>query len=237
MNKNIKVLLAEDEPTLAAIISDTLSELGFTVSTAYDGEEALAVFSTARPDVIVADVMMPRMDGFEMLKRLRRSGHQTPVLFLTARSSVNDVVRGFESGANDYLKKPFSMQELIVRIKALAGRAYVDTDKPSDQKRPERIHISSYVFSPVAQTLTFADGTTTELSHRESEILYRLSNGTGHVVETRQLLIELWGDDSYFNTRSLHVFITKLRHRLRRDPSIRIINVRGTGYKMICGSI
>lgn len=234
MNKNIKVLLAEDEPTLASIISDTLSEQGFTVSTAHDGEEALDIFSAARPDVVVADVMMPRMDGFEMLKRLRRRGCQTPVLFLTARSSVSDVVRGFESGANDYLKKPFSMQELIVRIRALAGRVCPDAGCRADLERPEHMHIGGYVFSPVAQTLTFADGSTTELSHRESEILYRLSTGTGQVVETRQLLIELWGDDSYFNTRSLHVFITKLRHRLRHDHSIRIINVRGIGYKMVC---
>ena len=125
----IKVLLVEDEPTLACIIRDTLSEQGFSVRMACDGEEALPLIDTSCPDVIVADVMMPRMDGFEMLKRMRRNGNQTPVLLLTARSAVSDVVEGFELGANDYLRKPFSMQELIVRIKALAGRAHVAADK------------------------------------------------------------------------------------------------------------
>lgn len=230
----IKVLLVEDEPTLACIIRDTLSEQGFSVRMACDGEEALPLIDASCPDVIVADVMMPRMDGFEMLKRMRRNGNQTPVLLLTARSAVSDVVEGFELGANDYLRKPFSMQELIVRIKALAGRAHVAADKIAGRQHSEQIRIGDYLFAPLPQTLTYADGTTVELSHRESEILHRLCSDTGRVVETRSLLVELWGNDNYFNTRSLHVFITKLRHHLRRDSSIRIINVRGIGYKMVC---
>lgn len=230
----IKVLLVEDEPTLACIIRDTLSEQGFSVRMACDGEEALPLIDASCPDVIVADVMMPRMDGFEMLKRMRRNGNQTPVLLLTARSAVSDVVEGFELGANDYLRKPFSMQELIVRIKALAGRAYVAADKTAGRQHSEQIRIGDYLFAHLPQTLTHADGTTVELSHRESEILHRLCSDTGRVVETRSLLVELWGNDNYFNTRSLHVFITKLRHHLRRDSSIRIINVRGIGYKMVC---
>lgn len=230
----IKVLLVEDEPTLACIIRDTLSEQGFSVRMACDGEEALPLIDASCLDVIVADVMMPRMDGFEMLKRMRRNGNQTPVLLLTARSAVSDVVEGFELGANDYLRKPFSMQELIVRIKALAGRAHVAADKTAGRQHSEQIRIGDYLFAPLPQTLTHADGTTVELSHRESEILHRLCSDTGRVVETRSLLIELWGNDNYFNTRSLHVFITKLRHHLRRDSSIRIINVRGIGYKMVC---
>ena len=120
----IKVLLVEDEETLAMIIKDTLEGQNFTIHTAADGEEGLRRFFDLRPDVLVADVMMPRMDGFEMVRRIRQTDKHTPVLFLTARSAINDVVEGFELGANDYLKKPFGMQELIIRIKALAGRPY-----------------------------------------------------------------------------------------------------------------
>ena len=122
--EKIHVLLVEDEQTLAMIIKDTLEEQDFIITTAGDGEEGLRKFFEQKPDVLVADVMMPRMDGFEMVRHIRQTDKRTPVLFLTARSSINDVVEGFELGANDYLKKPFGMQELIVRIKALVGKAF-----------------------------------------------------------------------------------------------------------------
>ena len=125
----IKVLLVEDEQTLAMIIKDTLEGQNFIIHTAADGEEGLRMFFDLRPDVLVADVMMPRMDGFEMVRHIRQTDKRTPVLFLTARSSINDVVEGFELGANDYLKKPFGMQELIVRIKALVGKAFTFSDR------------------------------------------------------------------------------------------------------------
>lgn len=131
----IKVLLVEDEETLAMIIKDTLEGQNFIINTATDGEEGLRLFFDLRPDVLVADVMMPRMDGFEMVRRIRQTDKYTPVLFLTARSAINDVVEGFELGANDYLKKPFGMQELIVRIKALAGKAFNFTEST-----PQRNH-------------------------------------------------------------------------------------------------
>lgn len=170
MSKNdITVLLVEDELTLAMIIKDTLEENGFTIHTASDGEEGLHLFFELRPDVLVADVMMPKMDGFEMVRRIRQTDKQTPVLFLTARSAINDVVEGFELGANDYLKKPFGMQELIIRIKALMGKAFSFTET----KVSSRFEIGSYLFDPVAQTLLHA-GVRQELSHRESEILKRL---------------------------------------------------------------
>lgn len=170
MSKNdITVLLVEDELTLAMIIKDTLEENGFTIHTASDGEEGLHLFFELRPDVLVADVMMPKMDGFEMVRRIRQTDKQTPVLFLTARSAINDVVEGFELGANDYLKKPFGMQELIIRIKALMGKAFSFTKT----KVSSRFEIGSYLFDPVAQTLLHA-GVRQELSHRESEILKRL---------------------------------------------------------------
>ena len=210
MSKNdITVLLVEDELTLAMIIKDTLEENGFTIHTASDGEEGLHLFFELRPDMLVADVMMPKMDGFEMVRRIRQTDKQTPVLFLTARSAINDVVEGFELGANDYLKKPFGMQELIIRIKALMGKAFSFTE-----------------------TLLHA-GVRQELSHRESEILKRLCENRNQVVNTQDVLLELWGDDSFFNSRSLHVFITKLRHKLSQDEQIRIVNVRGIGYKLI----
>ena len=225
----IDVLLVEDEETLALIIKDTLEGQGFRIRLAKDGEEGLRLFFQEKPDVLVADVMMPRMDGFEMVRRIRQRDRLTPVLFLTARSAINDVVEGFELGANDYLKKPFGMQELIVRIKALLGRAIRTEDSPA---RPEVYEIGAYVFTPRTQRLLH-NSTETELSHRETEILRRLCERQDQVVDMRAVLLDLWGDDSFFNQRSLHVFITKLRHKLAKDERIRIVNVRGIGYKLV----
>ena len=229
MDNIINVLLAEDEETLAMIIKDTLEGQGFRIRLARDGEEGLRLFAQEKPDVLVADVMMPRMDGFEMVRRIRKTDRQTPVLFLTARSSVNDVVEGFELGGNDYLKKPFGMQELIVRIKALLGRAC--PTRP-DTSTGHTFEIGQYVFDSQKQTLTYT-GLVQELSYRESEILRRLCLNRDQVTDMRQLLLDLWGDDTFFNQRSLHVFITKLRHKLAKDEQIRIVNVRGIGYKLI----
>lgn len=231
MSETINILLAEDERTLAMIIKDTLDGQGFHVTVADDGEQALRLFDDHKPDVLVADVMMPRMDGYELVRRIRKSDQQTPVIFLTARSAVGDVVHGFEMGANDYLKKPFGMQELIVRIKALLGRACTVTQQPVEA---ERFTIGQYLFDAVVQRLTHVPtGNRTELSYRESEILRRLCLHPSEVVTSQSLLLELWGDDSFFNNKSLHVFITKLRHRLGQDPSLRIVNVRGIGYKLL----
>lgn len=236
--EKINVLLVEDEQTLAMIIKDTLEGQNFIIHTASDGEEGLRLFFDIRPDVLVADVMMPRMDGFEMVRRIRQTDKRTPVLFLTARSAINDVVEGFELGANDYLKKPFGMQELIIRIKALVGKAFSFTNqKPMETTSFE---IGSYRFNSVTQRLTYVGAVTSprmntevELSHRESEILKRLCENRNQVVNTQNVLLDLWGDDSFFNSRSLHVFITKLRHKLSQDDRIRIVNVRGIGYKLI----
>ena len=236
MTKQIKILLVEDEATLAIIIRDTLNSQGFQVITADNGERGLQLFFHERPDVVVADVMMPNMDGFEMVKKIRYKDVTTPILFLTALSETEDVVRGFEAGANDYLRKPFGMLELIVRIKALVGRAFVPHDIPHDDS-PTQYVIGDYQLDTMKEHLVYAaDNADTEiipLSHRESEILRLLCSSKGEVVDNRDILLELWGDDSYFNTRSLHVFITKLRHKLSRDSQVRIINVRGIGYKLI----
>lgn len=227
--EKIRVLLVEDEKTLSMIIKDTLEEQGFLISTAFNGEEGLRMFFTEKPEVVVADVMMPRMDGFEMVRRIRQTDRTTPVLFLTARSGINDVVEGFQLGANDYLKKPFSMQELIIRIKALLHKAFVNKEQAT------LFEIGNYLFNAVSQQLTYT-GISKELSHRESEILRRLCEHRNEVVSTQSILLELWGDDSFFNSRSLHVFITKLRHKLAKDERIRIVNVRGLGYKLVIAS-
>ena len=211
---------------IAADEAAAVTAIGSDRTTAGDGEEGLRKFFEQKPDVLVADVMMPRMDGFEMVRRIRQSDKATPVLFLTARSAINDVVKGFELGANDYLKKPFGMQELIVRLKALMHKAFVEKEITNTYT------IGGYQFNSVTQQLDFA-GNIQELSHRESEILKRLCENRNEVVNSQSILLELWGDDSFFNSRSLHVFITKLRHKLSKDQSIRIVNVRGIGYKLI----
>ena len=230
--EKIKVLLVEDETTLAMIIKDTLEGQEFDICTANNGEEGLRLFFDLHPDVLVADVMMPRMDGFEMVRRIRQTDRSTPVLFLTARSSVSDVVEGFELGANDYLKKPFGMQELIVRIKALLGRACTYSSRMEQEQHTYQI--GDYLFDVRRQLLLY-EGNGQELSHREAEILRMLCQNLNYVVNTQDILLSLWGDDSFFNQRSLHVFITKLRHKLGKDGHIRIINVRGVGYKLIMG--
>lgn len=227
MADKIKLLLVEDERTLAGIIRDTLGEKGFDVSVAYDGREGLRKFNAEHPDVVVTDIMMPTMDGFTFVDHLRRGGSKTPVLFLSARSSADDVVEGFELGGNDYLRKPFAMSELIVRVRALLG-------KNMESKAPEDgpLAIGSYIFDPGKQTLSLGEESQ-QLSGRESEVLLLLANNMGSVVPMKTMLLNLWGDDGYFNARSLHVFITKLRSRFAGDTTVAIINIRGTGYKLI----
>lgn len=224
--EKIKILLVEDEPTLAMIIKDTLDGDEFEILLAADGEEGLARYTETKPDIIVSDIMMPKMDGFTMIRQIRKTDSLTPVLFLSARSAAGDVVEGFELGGNDYLKKPFGLAELIVRIKALLGKVSIRKEETSC------FLVGQYTFDSITQTLLYC-GEKQLLSNRESEILKRLCENKDHVLPSKDLLLDLWGDDSFFNSRSLHVFITKLRHRLSEDKTIRILNVRGIGYKLI----
>jgi two-component system response regulator TrcR len=223
-----KVLIAEDESTLSMIITDTLRDEGFDVVQAYDGNQGISSMRVHHPDVVIADVMMPNMDGFEMVKLMRKTDKTTPVLFLTARSSIDDLVAGFKLGANDYLKKPFKMQELIIRVKALANKAMQEEETFIDKT----YKIGGFLFNSFAQTISL-NGKQRELSYLESEILKRLCTNIGNIVETDSILNELWHDNSLYNRNSLHVFIHKLRHILAADQTVKILNVRGVGYKMI----
>jgi DNA-binding response OmpR family regulator len=226
MKEKIVALLVEDEKTLSSIIADTLEDEGFSVLKAFDGNEGLRLFFDRRPNILIADVMMPKMDGFEMVDKIRKTDNATPVLFLTARSSIEDLVSGFELGANDYLRKPFKMQELIVRTKALLNRA-------TTIKEPNAVfNIGGYVFDSVSQTLTWSYETE-KLSHLENELLKRLCLNINHIVEIRSLLLDLWNDDSPYNLNSLHGYIHKLRKLLINESRVKIINERGIGYKLV----
>lgn len=223
------VLLIEDEQALGMIVKDSLEVRGFTVRYATDGDVGLTMFQQERPDIVVADVMMPNLDGFSMAERIRQTAPDVPIMFLTARSQTADVVRGFELGGNDYLKKPFSLDELIVRINALLRRSI---GLHSSVPESDLVRIGRYQFDAPKQKLSL-DGRDVLLSHREAELLSHLYKQRNQVLERNAVLLELWGDDSFFNGRSLDVFITKLRRHLRDDPSLQIVNVRGIGYKLI----
>lgn len=224
------ILLVEDEVSLAMIVKDALEEEGYGVMVARNGQDGIDRYFKQHPALIIADVMMPEVDGFEMVRRIRQMDKKIPVLFLSARSSVDDIVFGFGLGANDYLRKPFSLRELIARVKALMAK-----------NKPEPVavvfhELGLYTFYPSTQTLHIG-GEEIELSFRESELLRLLCESGNMPVNTKDILLELWGNDSFYNTRSLHVFITKLRHKLEKDSRIRILNVRGIGYKLISESV
>lgn len=226
MEKQTKLLLVEDEPALAMIVKDVLEKENFSVQWANNGNAGLKLFYEFKPDIVVADIMMPQLDGLSMTEQIRQNDRTTPILFLSAKSRTEDVVQGFETGGNDYLKKPFGMDELIVRIKGLLNRNIGNVT-------PEKVYrIGEYTFDTVLQTLTFKDKSET-LSHRETEILERLCKNRNNILDNKSVLLELWGDDDFFNTRSLHVFIVKLRKKLSGDPGVKIINVRGVGYKLV----
>lgn len=220
------ILLVEDEPALGMIVKDSLEVRGFRVRYAADGQQGLELFREECPDIVVADVMMPRLDGFSLAEIIRRENPQVPIIFLTARGQPADVVRGFELGANDYLKKPFSMDELIVRIRARLGQG---TPAPAPAGV---LPLGQYQFDHPRQRL-HRQGRAEQLTHREAELLKRLYDQRNQVLERNAVLQELWGDDNFFNGRSLDVFITRLRRYLRDDPQVQIVNVRGIGYKLM----
>ncbi len=224
-----KILFVEDEKDLTLIVADTLREQGYDIITAADGIEGLEKFKAEAADIIVADVMMPKMDGFTMAKKIRKLSPTVPLLFLTAKSTIDDVEEGFEIGANDYLKKylkkPFELRELIVRIKALLRR--YTPNRAEGIKYP----LGSYLFNVSTQTLSLG-GQSVELSHFEARILELLAANIGKTVDASELMIAVWQRDEPSNRNSLHGYIHKLRRALCQDSSICIINQRGFGYML-----
>lgn len=220
-----RVLFVEDEADLTLIVADTLRGLGYDVVIAADGVEGLYKYRSEGADIIVADVMMPRMDGFTMAKGIRKMSPAVPLLFLTAKSTIEDVEEGFEIGANDYLKKPFELRELIVRIKSLLKRYGVN------RQEDVKYQIGAYSFNVTTQALSYEDKST-ELSHFEAKILERLAANIGKTVDASELMIDVWQRDDPSNRNSLHGYIHKLRRALRHDPNISIINQRGFGYML-----
>ena len=220
------ILLAEDEAALGMIIKESLETRDFNVLYCENGEEALKVYKDESPELLVLDVMMPKKDGFTLAKEIREKNDSIPIIFLTAKSQVQDVVEGFSVGGNDYLKKPFSIEELIVRIHNLLNRSKL-------QKTATIISIGDYTFNFPKQTLQYRDDDLTQLTHRESHLLFHLAKNKNTVLERSIILKKLWGNDDFFNARSMDVFITKLRKKLKNDLTIQIINVRGFGYKMV----
>lgn len=218
-----KILLVEDESDLALIVSDTLREQGYDVLTAGNGITGLDRFKAEGADLIVADVMMPKMDGFKMAKEIRKLSPIVPLLFLTAKSTIDDIEEGFEIGANDYLKKPFELRELIVRIKALLRRA--------NRQEEIKYELGRYVFNITTQTLSY-ENSVLELSYFETKILEMLANNIGRTVDASELMIAVWQRDEPSNRNSLHGYIYKIRKALAKDYSINIINQRGFGYML-----
>ncbi len=220
-----KILLVEDEKDLAMIIADTLSARGYEVTAASDGVEGLEKFRTHIPDMVIADVMMPRLDGFGMARKIRELSPDVPVLFLTAKSGIEDVERGFEVGANDYLRKPFELRELIVRIKALLRRRTLGNRTDSVLK------IGGVTFDPSTQQLMIGSRKKV-LTNLEARVLEKLAPRTGKTVDASELMIAVWGRDDISNRNSLHSYIHKLRRLLGKDSGVAIINQRGFGYML-----
>ena len=218
--------MAEDEMALGTIVKESLETKGFEVIFCGDGEEAKKQDEIHQPELMVLDVMMPRMDGFTLVQEIRKQDDRIPIIFLTAKSRTEDVVKGFGYGANDYLKKPFNMEELIVRIHALLKRS-------TSASSTESVQIGAYEFN-VAKQVLILNGVEQNLTHREAELLSTLYEYKNDLTERTLILKTLWGSDDFFNARNMDVFITKVRKKLAGDNNIQILNVRGYGYKLVC---
>ena len=226
MSNMTKILLAEDEPSLGQIIKESLETRGFSIVHCKDGKEALERYYSEKPELLVLDVMMPKKDGFTLAKEIRMQDDRIPIIFLTAKSQTQDVIEGFSIGGNDYLKKPFSMEELIARIKNLLQRKELQTEHKT-------LAIGEYQFDFKKQTLQYNLETPIKLTHREAHLLFHLNNNKNTVLDRSIILKKLWNNDDFFSARSMDVFISKLRKKLNKDESIQIINVRGYGYKLV----
>jgi DNA-binding response OmpR family regulator len=223
------ILYVEDELFLGKIVKESLESRGFVVAMEDDGERVLDLFKRTNPEICVLDVMLPNKDGFTIAKEIRKINASVPILFLTAKTQTEDVLKGFAEGGNDYLRKPFSMEELIVRINnllQLTGNNSVQKDNG------DNISMGVFTFNKPRQVLS---GGTEErkLSYRESELLLYLFEHRNSIIDRRDLLNAIWGNDSFFNSRNLDVYITKLRGYLREDTSLEILTIKGVGYRFV----
>ena len=225
-----KVLYVEDELFLGKIVRESLQSRGYEVIMEDDGAKVTELFKKTNPDICVLDIMLPNKDGFTIADEIRELNEDIPIIFLSAKVQTEDVVKGFNAGANDYVRKPFSMEELIVRIENLLsrksdGHAKIGTGTAS---------IGKYQFQPNRQTLTNGKEER-KLSFRESELLKLLYENREKIIDRRDILNLLWGNDSFFNSRNLDVYITKLRSYIKEDPSLEIITIKGVGYRFVAG--
>lgn len=231
MDDKLKILLCEDDENLGMLLREFLQAKGFAADLYPDGDAGYKAFLKGKYDLCVLDVMMPKKDGFELAKEIRNVNSDVPIIFLTAKSLKEDILEGFKLGADDYITKPFSMEELVSRIGAILRRVQGKKDKDITMYQ-----IGKFTFDTQKQVL-LADGKTQKLTTKESELLALLCAHVNEVLERNYALKAIWIDDNYFNARSMDVYITKLRKHLKDDPSIEIINIHGKGYKLIAPEV
>jgi two-component system, OmpR family, response regulator VicR len=224
--KEYSLLIAEDDLNLGQILKEYLELKGYKATLTRDGQEAIESFKRNRYDLCILDIMMPKIDGFTVGKEIRSINAEIPFIFLTARSQQEDTLKGLQLGAEDYIKKPFSMEELTLRLKAILRR--VDHGEP----RQEQFDLGNYSFDYTRQQLTFS-GEVRKLTSKEAELLLLLSQTMNKTLNRSAALKIIWGDDSYFNARSMDVYITKLRKLLKADDRVKIITVHGQGFRLV----
>lgn len=225
-----KILYVEDEPFLGKIVKESLESRQFEVRLVADGGKVMPAFEQFQPDACVLDVMLPNRDGFSLGEEIRQKHPTVPILFLTAKVQTEDVLQGFRSGGNDYVRKPFSMEELIVRLQNLLALRS-NTQSVIEQ---EGITIGGFRFFPNRQELHLGDVPSRQLSHRETELLTMLASPPNANVARKDILDKLWGNDSFFNSRNLDVYVSKLREYLREDASVQLLTLKGVGYRLVC---
>jgi DNA-binding response OmpR family regulator len=223
-----KILYVEDEPFLGRIVKESLESRDFEVNMVDDGSKALDLFRKVGPDICVLDIMLPSKDGYSVAKNIRQVNPHVPIIFVTAKTQTEDLLKGFESGGNDYLRKPFSMEELIVRVNNLLNLA--KRTKPTAASGV--VTLGKFEFDLTRYDLKLGE-TSRKLSHRESMLLQILLENRNTVVSRKDVLMRIWGDDSFFNSRTLDVYVTKLRDYLKADPGIEIITIKGVGYQFV----
>jgi len=227
--KKVNILLAEDDPNLGQLLKNYLNAREYETTLITDGAQAMKLFRKEKFHICLLDVMMPELDGFALAKGIREIDANIPIIFLTAKNLKQDVIEGFKSGADDYLTKPFSMEELIYRMEAIMRRT---SGRPHDTTA-DVYTIGKFTFDVTKQLLVYQDQTR-KLTTKESELLELLCRHRNEVLERNFALKSIWIDDNYFNARSMDVYITKLRKYLSKDESVEILNIHGKGYKLLC---